>query len=169
MIYYMKNSRGRTAMTCVLSARRRRVVSGARKIKYIPVKVGKSLKSIVQEKKTGCTRGGVVEKLKSSPGEEKYGGSDNECRRRRGGGVDDDCVYSRSPRRGTLRLTSPRPRPFHRSHPPPTHRKPYHYASTLLRHAAPRRSVAMDTRNDVTGNTPHQSRPAPPPATIATT
>jgi len=52
-------------------------------------------------------------------------------------------------------------------HPSPVHRT--HIASTPLRHAAPRRrSVAMDTRNDVTGNTPHQSRPAPPPATIAT-
>jgi len=46
----MKNNRGRTAMACVLSARRRRVVSGARKIKYITVKVGRSLKSIVQER-----------------------------------------------------------------------------------------------------------------------
>lgn len=51
--YIMKNSRSRTAMACVLSARRRRVVSGARKIKYIMVKVGKSLKSRVRGKKQG--------------------------------------------------------------------------------------------------------------------
>jgi len=69
--------------------------------------------------------------------------------RRGGGGVNDDCVYSHPLQ------------PDHRSSPCTT-------PSCVDPATTCRRSVAMDTRNDVTDNTPHQSRPAPPPVTIAT-
>jgi len=63
----MKNSRGSAMARACVCCR-------ARKIKYME-KVRGSLKSRAQGEKNRVYRGGgVVEKLKSSPGEEKYGG-----------------------------------------------------------------------------------------------
>lgn len=135
------------------------------------VKVERSLKSRVQGKKTGCTLSGVVEKLKSSPGEEKYGGADNECRRRRGGVSvdDDDCVYSRSPRRAPSAthlhghsLSTDRTHHPHTANPTimrrPCYNMPRHAGRSLWIHA-----MTSPAIRHINHDRPRRQRQSPPP------
>lgn len=128
-----------------------------------------SLKSRVPGKKNRVHGGGVVEKLKSSPGEEKYGGQWVPAAASKGlcgaaaawygsGGA---AAASTTIAFTLTHRADPQPWPVHRS-------SPCTAPSCVYPATTCRRSVAMDTRNDVTDNTPHQSRPAPPPVTIAT-